>query len=224
MKYPPKQIGLKHIDWVGLVLATELPSISKAIVMYLSRFMNKDQDVAWPSQTRIMAELSLSKNAINSHINLLESEGWITRDRGNSKTNTRYYVSFPKLIEKGVKELSGSTSEVLRSTSEGLQVVPEKYTNSQLNSPSNSNTSKSYDSDFIAFWEKYPRKEDKKNAQRAWRRLTKEKKGKALKDIEIRYLETERKYIPLPTTYIHGERWDDVSDSFEQADQFAGVI
>jgi len=72
-------------------------------------------------------------------------------------------------------------------------------------------TPKSYDSDFLEFWEKYPRKEDKKKALVAWKRLSKTNKEKALKDIESRYSETERKFIPLPTTYIHGERWDDVN-------------
>jgi len=73
-------------------------------------------------------------------------------------------------------------------------------------------TSKSGDSDFFDFWSLYPRKEAKKKAEAAWRQLTKEKKQKALNDIRDRYTETEKKYIPLPTTYIHGERWDDVRE------------
>lgn len=145
MKYPPKQIGLKHIDWSGLVLSTELPNLSKLIVLYLSRFMNREQDVAWPSQKRMEAEMSISKNALNRHLNLLESEGWIARERGDSKTNTRYYIQFPNKIEKALEiankgstsEAQCSTPEVLRSTSEELQVVPEKHTNRQLNSQSN---------------------------------------------------------------------------------------
>lgn len=145
MKYPPKQIGLKHIDWSGLVLSTEMPNLSKLIVLYLSRFMNKEQDVAWPSQARMEAEMSISKNALNNHLNLLESEGWIKRERGDSKTNTRYHISFPVKIEKALaivnkgstQEVLGSTSEELRSTSEALDVVPEKHTNRQLNRQTN---------------------------------------------------------------------------------------
>ena len=62
---------------------------------------------------------------------------------------------------------------------------------------------------FDVFWGMYPKKENKKKAEAAWRQLSQKKQRLALKDIAIRYAETDRKYIPLPTTYIHGERWDD---------------
>ena len=62
---------------------------------------------------------------------------------------------------------------------------------------------------FDEFWSSYPRKEDKKKAKTAFCRLSTEKKRKAADDCSIRYVGTEKQYIPLPTTYIHGERWDD---------------
>lgn len=62
---------------------------------------------------------------------------------------------------------------------------------------------------FDEFWTSYPRKEDKKKAKVAFCRLSVEKKRKAVDDCAIRYVGTEKQYIPLPTTYIHGERWDD---------------
>ena len=145
MKYPPKQIGLKHIDWSGLVLSTELPNLSKLIVLYLSRFMNKEQDVAWPSRARMETELSISRGALNKHLDLLEVEGWITRERGGSKTNTRYHVSFPRKIEKALElankdstsdELGGSLDELRSSPDEPL-VVHEVNTNRQLNRQTN---------------------------------------------------------------------------------------
>jgi len=145
MKYKVKSVGLKHIDWVGLSLNTELPSISKMIIMYLERFMNKDQHVAWPSQTRMMSELSLSKGALNKHLNILENEKWITRERGDSKNNTKYFISFPEVIENAVKKVDGSTRgglgsipDELRSIRGELEVVHEVDTNSKLNSKTNS--------------------------------------------------------------------------------------
>jgi len=207
MKHPIKHVGLKHIDWVGLVLTTDLPSISKSLVMYLARFMNKDQDVAWPSHSRIMAELSISKGSLSSHFNLLESEGWITRVRGNSKTNTRYQVSFPKQVEKAVGLISkGSSGDELRSSGGELGVVQEVNTNSQLNRQSNSNSA------FDNFWEIYPKKQNKKKAFVSFNNLTKEKQKKAIDDVRTRFNDTPFVFIPLPTTYLNGERWEDISE------------
>lgn len=207
MKYPPKSVGLKHLDWVALVLSTKLPHLSKSLVMYLSRFMNKEQDMAWPSQARIMAELSISKGALCTHLNTLEEEGWIIRERGDSKTNTRYLVCFPKKIEKVVHEVNYVVHEKdYGSPSDELGVVHEVNTNRQLNNPINRQTNNSA---FLEFWENYPRKQDKKKAERAFNNLTEEKKRLAMKDCLLRYKDTDKRYIPLATTYIHGERWED---------------
>ncbi|MFW9963990.1 MAG: hypothetical protein ACFFCX_10525 [Candidatus Sifarchaeia archaeon] len=62
---------------------------------------------------------------------------------------------------------------------------------------------------FLSFWNVYPKKSDKKKAETAFNRLTKEKQDKATKDCQVRYVETDKQYIPLATTYIHGERWED---------------
>lgn len=62
---------------------------------------------------------------------------------------------------------------------------------------------------FNAFWSKYPKKVDKKKAAVAFARLSEEKKMRAINDCSVRYSETDKRFIPNPTTYIHGERWDD---------------
>lgn len=145
MKYPPKSIGLRHIDWVGLIVTTDLPSLSKLLAYQLSSYMNTSQDVAWPSQSRLMAETSMSKSTLNKHINLLESEGWIQRQSGNHSKTTRYTISFPKAIERTLE----NTNKVVRETNEGsipnelgstgdvLGVVRETDTNIQVNIQSN---------------------------------------------------------------------------------------
>ncbi len=63
---------------------------------------------------------------------------------------------------------------------------------------------------FDSFWQLYPRKQDKKKARTAFSRLTMKKKRFAIEDKpQERYKNTEKQFIPLPTTYIHGERWED---------------
>lgn len=73
------------------------------------------------------------------------------------------------------------------------------------------------DGQFDQFWEAYPRKEKKKDAQKAWAKLkmtpdllteilaalAKWKKSKE-------WTSKNGKYIPHPTTWLNGERWNDV--------------
>jgi biotin operon repressor len=99
MKYSIPQIGVKHIDWVGLILGTDLPHIAKTVAMYLSRYMTADKTVAWPSLNRIATELSLSKSTICEYLKLLEEEGWIVRKKGNFEKTTQYTISFPQIIQ-----------------------------------------------------------------------------------------------------------------------------
>lgn len=219
MKHPVKKVGLKHFDWVGLVLETDLPMISKAIVMYLSRFMTKDQHVAWPSRSRIQAELTVSKGALNKHLDLLESEGWISRINGNSTTNTRYWIAYPKCIETSLKLLNNGSSlgeppssrHEQRSSPDEPQVVHEVNTNSPLNNKTNNYRScDSGETDmFDTFWASYPKKESKKQAKIAFNRLSKNNQKLAIQDSSNRYDETDKRFIPLPTTYLNGERWND---------------
>lgn len=79
---------------------------------------------------------------------------------------------------------------------------------------------KSITSKFDAFWEAYPKKVEKKRARQKWvsRKLDRIA-DQILADIQARK-EKDRKwlegYIPNPTTYINGDRWEDAIESAEK--------
>lgn len=62
---------------------------------------------------------------------------------------------------------------------------------------------------FEKFWEQYPNKVNKKKASISFNNLTKTQQRSAVDDIKTRFKDTDKKYIPHPTTYINGERWED---------------
>lgn len=67
---------------------------------------------------------------------------------------------------------------------------------------------------FPAFWEVYPKKEDKATASAVWRALTNEERALAIADVKVRasskdWTKEGGKYIPLPKTYLIGKRWED---------------
>jgi len=80
----------------------------------------------------------------------------------------------------------------------------------KLHHSTNTDTTTDTNVRFSAFWKLYPKKKDKKKAGVAFGRLTKGNMDKAIKHLKTYpYNGTEPRFTPLPTTYIHGERWDD---------------
>jgi hypothetical protein len=76
---------------------------------------------------------------------------------------------------------------------------------------------------FDEFWSTYPRREAKKDAQKAWSGMTPEQKFAARESIgvHVRYWNAagrSQQYIPLPATWLRGERWTDELEMPEAKD------
>lgn len=68
--------------------------------------------------------------------------------------------------------------------------------------------------EFERFWEAYPRKQSKKAALKIWKRekLTSKLElilSDLLKRKQTEWLDKQKQYIPHPSTYLNGERWND---------------
>lgn len=68
--------------------------------------------------------------------------------------------------------------------------------------------------DFAEFYKAYPRKVARKDAEKAWARLTPEEKGRAVEALpkHIKYWDqsgTAKEFIPHPATWLNGARYDD---------------
>ena len=66
------------------------------------------------------------------------------------------------------------------------------------------------DEGFIEFWTLYPVHKAKKVAARSWRRLPRKHKDQALEHLRRRpFAESDKQYVPHPSTYLNQERWND---------------
>jgi hypothetical protein len=65
-------------------------------------------------------------------------------------------------------------------------------------------------SDFGIFWAVYPKRVAKKDAERAWKRLTSQQRVAAMEALP-RHIENwaEPEFIPYPASWLNGERWED---------------
>lgn len=68
--------------------------------------------------------------------------------------------------------------------------------------------------EFELFWSLYPNKKKKKESEKVWKSLSFEIMEKIISDLPLRkngddWIKDNGKYIPHPTTYLRGERWND---------------
>lgn len=63
------------------------------------------------------------------------------------------------------------------------------------------------------FWEMYPRRLARKEAERAWQRMTREDREAALEALvnwrRVWVTRGEMQFVPYPATWLNGERWTD---------------
>ena len=70
---------------------------------------------------------------------------------------------------------------------------------------------------FESFWEIYPKHQDKKKAKQKFLKLCTDKKQyqeimQGLRNVLPVWAKKDTKYIPMPTTWLNGERWNDEVD------------
>lgn len=70
------------------------------------------------------------------------------------------------------------------------------------------------DPDFVAFWEAYPRKDDKGHARNAWKTaIRKAEPSQIVAGCRGYKFELNRRFQPLPATWLNGERWLQASEA-----------
>lgn len=198
-------IDVTCFNWIKLVQKSELPPHAKYLAHYLSTYMNQNQDVAWPSQSRIKAETSLSHSTVLKYLKVLETAEWITREKGNSTTNTRYTINVPLMTAMGIAYAEGRSRDNLRRSPDDLGVGRDTTSNNN----SNNKRIKAL-IPFDQFWTIYPRKTAKKAAEKSWSKMNEEDQKQAICYLQKEpFADQSVKYIPHPSTFLNGERWND---------------
>ena len=65
-----------------------------------------------------------------------------------------------------------------------------------------------YTDEFNEFWAAWPKKDAKPAAGRAYAKINKKDRALIAEDIKTRYINTERKFIPNPASYLNGQYWN----------------
>jgi hypothetical protein len=177
----------------------------------------------------IANDLEFSMDELQQFIEYLHSEceliikenGYITTEivqenlNKVSKKREKNQEDYKKRITESLRNCQRTESEI--QTSENIQSkVKEIKLNKRKESLSSDEPPKFdfLEQNFSAFWSAYPKKVDKKNALKAFKKIN-PNPDKFLKLMEslrkqIKAWETkDKQYIPNPATWLNGERWED---------------
>ncbi|MCK4705866.1 MAG: helix-turn-helix domain-containing protein [Gammaproteobacteria bacterium] len=231
------------LEATRLAWKLKLKSSQKLVILSLADRADSN-NFCFPSIVRLTKDTCLNRKTVLEAIRILEELGHIKIEKGLGKVN-KYILSLenpvPKTTPVPKSELVPKTvlppvpDLVLPSTKNGTPTSPKNGTLTyQYNLSNNQSVELTNDEAFDLFWKNYPRKDDKKKAKVAFKKLSLKKKNSAINDCEARYIETEKQYIPMPTTYINNERWDneiiktgkpaDKHGGFEHKDYQSGAI
>lgn len=173
------------------VMARELGFHTDSVNNILKRFITYHEMIDYDFETRELLILNWSKY------------NWTTSPTfRKSIDNQLENIESEKLVNllKGIiKEFYGESEVVKKETR--VSTVKEVNSISDL---------------FNAFWEVYPRKQGKGNAKRWFNthKPNKELVDKMIKTVtlyskSVEWTKEKGKYIPHPTTWLNGERWED---------------
>ncbi len=190
--------------WIDLILNA---NHKQSKVMIKGRLITVERGEQIRSQVTLAKTWKWNPRTVNKFLELLKSDGMITTN--STELTTHITICNYSEFQDSTKNSAEQTTQ--HPTEQSAEPVQSRVqTNNNDNNANNvNNDNKELKDLFDSFWKNYPKKSDKKKAGIAFNRLSKEKKEKAITDCKTRFSGTDKKYIPLATTYIHGERWND---------------
>ena len=181
----------------------------KMVLLALANRHNPDYG-CFPSISKIVEDVEFSKSTVIRSIKNLQVKGYLSveaakRENG-SQTSNRYFLSFE--VEPQCQP------DTPPSVSETLPPVSERHPHKQVIYKQVSKTIlRSVELGFKEFWNCYPRKIGKTNAEKAFIKAS-HSVGvdvilDAIKPFAVSVAKKEKKFIPHPATWLNQGRWDD---------------
>lgn len=182
----------------------------------------------WPSSGSLGERCALSGASVRRHIDALEERGLIEkverRRRGDGTLGTWLYrLAIHRAPAPTGQERPVVTDE--RTTAQGCAVdqrAPVRALEPSSLEPSLEPSPLVLEGveavvapdGFEAFWQMYPRKVGKANAEKVWKRLTKAEHAAVMATLpeHVRYWQATKTgptFIAHPATWLHGRRWED---------------
>jgi DNA-binding transcriptional ArsR family regulator len=179
-----------------------------------------DQGECWPSYQHIADQCEISRSTVKVHIRELEKAGFLRREfrrRGELNQSNVFHLA---LDSGSSAALLGGASETPPGASEnpggGAAAAPRtSHSFEPVKEPKPVGNSDQMEG-FAVFWKLYPRKVQKAKAEAAWKKLEVTPEvlsiittALARQVVSIDWLKNNGQFIPHPTSWLNGKRWED---------------
>ena len=148
--------------------------------------------------------LKTSENSIKMQLSRLIKDGYIK----NIGTRSERKLILAN-VEENEKKVISSKEVLLDINSSNFSKIYESYIST---TPTHKTDKEILQDLFDYFWRHYPRREKKKSTLKLFEKLSLQNLKKLLVSLPLivqKYETSKKEFIPLPTTFISNERWDD---------------
>ena len=213
-------MSLKAMTWAW---AQDVPIATKAVLLALADHADDEGD-CWPGAKGVAAKCRISHRTVRYHLAILRNKRLITSTPNKRPDGSQMSNSYHLPVNILTDPMQLMTSPHATDDIPPMQPVAyhESPSESSIESSKgvspNGDTkkvlSKALEKSFALFWEAYPRKKAKGDAETAWGKLrpTDELCQTILQALTLQKQHSgwdDRKYIPYPSSWLNGRRWED---------------
>lgn len=193
--------------------------LRKLVLIKLADNAN-DQGECWPSYQHIADQCEIGRSTVKVHIRELEKAGFLRREyrrKGELNQSNLFHLS---LDGGAAPDLGGGVADnppgAAANPGGGAGAAPRtSHSSEPVTEPKPMCVSRSMEG-FDQFWKLYPRKANKAQAGKAWKKLAVTPDllnlmltALAKQATSIDWLKSGGQYIPHPSTWLNSRRWED---------------
>ena len=192
---------------------------TKVVLYWIADHHNSETGDCFPSINRLAILCEMSRRSVETHITALEDFGLLKRkaqyrDTGGKTTNS-YLLELTGTLENSddTQNLRMGSANISHGDTQNLRMNNLVRRNLGKNNNININTTYKTISEFDKWWNTYPRKVEKYKAATLFSKIINEVEFDTLIEATEKFAEAvkgkEKKFIPHPTTWLNGRRWND---------------
>ena len=192
---------------------------TKLVLYWIADHHNSETGDCFPSINRLAVLCEMSRRSVETQITALEDQGLLKRisqyrDTGG-KTANSYLLELTGTLENldDAQNLRMVCEKTAHGDTQNLRMNNLVRRNLGKNKNININTTYQTITEFEKLWDIYPRKVEKYKAATLFSKIINEVEFDTLIKATEKYAEAvkdkEKKFIPHPTTWLNGRRWND---------------
>ena len=217
----PQSPGIRKFE--ALCAACCDPRLARgdlAVLAVILQHANNQTGKAWPGVNRIAAVANIDRSSAMRSIAKLERAGLVEVDRSKRGRSNTYRPRTPTsgadaTSRTGATSGAGATELVAPMQPQLVAPMQLELRKSELRKePRKSPRASALDEQgFAEFWSAYPKKIEKADAAKVWRKLNTADRAAAIADVKRRsageWVAKDTTYIVGAPRYLRGRRWED---------------